>query len=82
MVQCISCRKYIHGACDPEAGYITSHSKSSASEYMCPICKNVVQQRRDGYDELADSNSSMDVFQSEHDTEFKVDYLKEKNCHK
>lgn len=72
MVQCISCRKYIHGACDPEAEYITSHSKSSASEYMCPLCKNAVQQRRDGYEEFGDSNSSMDVYQPEHDLEFKV----------
>lgn len=70
MVQCISCRKYIHGACDLEAEYITSHSKSSASDYMCPICKNAVTQRRDGYDELGDSNSSMDLFQPEHDTEY------------
>lgn len=70
MVQCISCRKYIHGACDPEAEYITSHSKSSASEYMCPICKNAVTQRRDTYDELGDSNSSMDLLQPEHDTEY------------
>lgn len=73
MVKCITCQKYIHGACDPEAEYITSHSKSSASEYKCPICKNnVVQPRRDGYDELGDSNSSMDVLQPEHDLEFKV----------
>lgn len=72
MVQCISCRKYIHGACDSEARYISSHSKSTASEYMCPICKNAVQQRRDGYDELGDSNSSIDVFQPEHDLDYKV----------
>lgn len=68
MVQCILCQKYIHGACDSEA----SHSKSSATEYKCPICKNAVQQRRDGYDELGDSNSSIDVFQPEHDLDYKV----------
>lgn len=74
MVQCIACRKYIHGACDPEAGYITSHSKSSASEYKCPSCitKKNGTQRRDGYDEFGDSNSSMDVFQPEQDSEYKV----------
>ncbi|XP_050538533.1 histone-lysine N-methyltransferase 2D-like isoform X4 [Daktulosphaira vitifoliae] len=73
MVQCIACRKYIHGACDPEAEYITSHSKNSASDYMCPLCKNAVQRRRDGFDEYGDSNSSMDVFQlaDEQDSEFK-----------
>ncbi|CAB3379589.1 Hypothetical predicted protein [Cloeon dipterum] len=42
MVQCTSCRKYVHGACDSDAELATYQAKKAAAPdyaYVCTVCK-------------------------------------------
>ncbi|RZF48821.1 hypothetical protein LSTR_LSTR003201, partial [Laodelphax striatellus] len=65
MVQCSSCKKFVHGTCDAEADLPTYQQRKETNpeyEYFCPICKNERQhviKRKDSTEELAmDSNLS------------------------
>ncbi|CAG4991481.1 unnamed protein product [Parnassius apollo] len=46
MIRCTACRRYVHGACDPEAEpqqYRQKKDQNPAYEYNCPICKAHMQ---------------------------------------
>ncbi|ERL89633.1 hypothetical protein D910_06998 [Dendroctonus ponderosae] len=48
MVQCASCRKFVHGTCDPEADLAAYQHKRESTpdyEYHCVICKNAPPQQ-------------------------------------
>ncbi|XP_047528678.1 histone-lysine N-methyltransferase 2C-like [Vanessa atalanta] len=43
MIRCSTCRRYVHGMCDPEADpqqYRQKKEQNPGYEYSCPICKS------------------------------------------
>lgn len=76
MVQCYSCKKFVHGTCDPEADPLIFHQRKEAKpdyEYICLHCKNIaiIARRKDSIDEgdlnLSASQESLDGESSELD---------------
>lgn len=76
MVQCYSCKKFVHGTCDPEADPLIYQQRKEAKpdyEYICLHCKNIaiVARRKDSIDEadlnLSASQESLDGESSELD---------------
>ncbi|XP_063376990.1 histone-lysine N-methyltransferase 2C-like [Cydia fagiglandana] len=46
MIRCITCKRYVHGMCDPEAEpqlYKLKKEQNPQYEYNCPICKTQMQ---------------------------------------
>ncbi|CAH2071742.1 unnamed protein product, partial [Iphiclides podalirius] len=46
MIRCTGCRRYVHGACDPDAEpqqYRQKKDQNPTYEYNCPICKAHMQ---------------------------------------
>ncbi|XP_072939829.1 uncharacterized protein [Epargyreus clarus] len=46
MIRCISCRRYVHGMCDPDADpqqYRQRKEQNPSYEYNCPMCKSHMQ---------------------------------------
>ncbi|XP_075232135.1 uncharacterized protein LOC142330615 [Lycorma delicatula] len=86
MVQCSSCRKFVHGTCDSEADLTTYQQKKEATpdyEYLCPICKsgrNSVLKRKDSTEELAldsslsASQESLLIDEYEYDPSYDKDF--------
>lgn len=76
MVQCYSCKKFVHGTCDSEADPLIYQQRKEAKpdyEYICLHCKNMamVARRKDSIDEgdlnLSASQESLDGESSELD---------------
>jgi len=76
MVQCHSCKKFVHGTCDPEADPLTYQQRKEMKpdyEYVCLNCKSaaMVARRKDSIDEgdlsLSASQESLDGESSELD---------------
>ncbi|CAG9863833.1 unnamed protein product [Phyllotreta striolata] len=67
MVQCSSCKKFVHGTCDPEADVVTYSQKKEISveyEYVCLHCKNStarqITAKRASIDDPSDVSASHD----------------------
>ncbi|XP_024945171.1 histone-lysine N-methyltransferase 2C isoform X3 [Cephus cinctus] len=61
MVQCSSCKKFVHGTCDPDADPLTYQHRKEAKpdyDYVCLHCKNMaLVKRKDNADEYGGDSS-------------------------